>query len=219
MLKTYSINNYIKSLFLNMALVTFSFTMSYYKPSNDSILFYFWFFAAAATYVIWLKIENTILNKLLFLILAPLCVFINFVGTKTTTTLNEGIHQYVLLNFIVISSWLLLALWGDIKKVKPAMLIIEAVLKSVAAVLGIMFFLNKINTDTNWPQLKTAIDILILPLILAAIWGRLFLEIRTSIHKLIHCFLFELLSRYFGVTYAIISMRKTRKFLKIHFVD
>lgn len=172
-----------------------------------------------ATYFVWLKLENTILNKIFLLLFAPLCIFINLIGVESSESYFDGIKQYVELNLIVVLSWCILALVGDAKKVKPAMLIIEAVLKTLAAIVATMYLLSIMKDDVNWNQLKVFVNVLSLPLVLAVIWGRLVLELREHINKLLHRCLFALLARYCSNKLALKGMRNLRWLMKTYIIN
>ena len=116
-------------------------------------------------------------------------------------------------------SWCILGLVGDVKKVKPAMLTIEAVLKTLAAIVATMYLLSIMKDDVNWNQLKVFVDVLSLPLVLAVIWGRLVLELREHINKFLHRCLFSLLTRYCSNKIALKGMRNLRWIMKTYIIN
>jgi len=156
------------------------------RPSIDEVWFLPWFISVIILNFWWWKWKQSIINVVVWLLFSPICIFSSlFAGSAPIITSNDILFQFKIITIIFVLIWCVIGIYGNKKLVKPAMGFIDAAMKSVLLYYSNKYFLEHAS-EINLSNQETAfINLLLLPLILAIIWGKFFLDFSEELKSII----------------------------------
>lgn len=151
------------------------------RPQIDEILFWPWLALVILSNILWWTLRPSIMNVMVWLLLSPLCIFLSLFFKNPVS--NDPVLEFKIITGIFVIVWCIVGLYGNKELFKPAILFIDAILKSVLLYYGNKYLLEHISTINISIQESACINLLVLPLTMAVVWGKLFLDLREEIMR------------------------------------
>ena len=154
------------------------------RPSASEVLFFPWLILVIILNLWWWKWKQSVINIVVWLLFSPICIFLSlFAGSAPVVTSDDSLFQVKVITTIFVVTWCITGIYGNKKMVKPAMGLIDAMTKSVLLYYSNKYLLEHASEVNLSNQEAAFVNLLVLPLVLAIIWGKLFLDLRKELRS------------------------------------